>query len=457
MGGERVDQHSLGLYDENLKDIEKENSIIPSFMTPHLPPPVTTDPVRLNAFIVQQSTSLSAISSHNVYLETERSSILALNTSLKMKMAAAEWNANESREKASFLERYAATIVTERNNLLHPEGSKRNHFVYHSCCRRYAGVHADTIPSLTALRQERCTALQAEVHNVKGALLFHQEKKDRELNLAMQQCKAGEMQMESLRYKTELLQSQLTQHIGLHAASTRTVHSVDASLTLKEEECQVLSDALREQIHEYEEKGKTSQSTIHHLQEALDTLRVEHDRVVISAREEHDTANRFKTQWQEKETDLLSLRAETEALRSQVEMLQGSQRASSSVHSQEREIENVRCEADRAMNLVRREAQARERELLRIIASFQEPEEEEHDSNDYLFDDNEPSFHVSEQKSNAESIISSIEGGSIPPSTSFLDELSDELSEDEDDDEEVENILNRYVSRRELEESLIHS
>jgi hypothetical protein len=144
-----------------------------------LPPvPPTSDPQRLLSYVVNilpKYTEMEMLSTHlRLYASTLEQEMEQMQGHVRVLTR----EVDSEREKKQFLERYAAQIVKERNELLHAKGATKHakksvggttsatgHFAWHACCKKNTTHTLDMAPSIAALRGEK---LQSTMHQIKA-------------------------------------------------------------------------------------------------------------------------------------------------------------------------------------------------------------------------------------------------------------------------------------------------
>eukprot|EP00644_Phytophthora_capsici_P012636 jgi/Phyca11/567041/estExt2_Genewise1.C_PHYCAscaffold_230257 len=231
------------------------------------------------------------------------------------------------REKKQFLERYAAQVVKERNDLLHSRGSSKkkapsSHFVWHNCCKKNTKHAIDLAPSILAFRGEKLQEalkqieiLQEEVHN--------QEILRKELDFLLKKTqREHDSKVAADRKHIQQLEKQILQRSTLHSSLERKLYEVESVLArhdkTKEEELTVVSNHLREaksRIANLEEEN-----TSLHLQ--ANDLSSARDRLAELLEMTTESKDAFGEQIDELTEKCQSLESEVEALRSEIDMLQ---------------------------------------------------------------------------------------------------------------------------------------
>ncbi|KAF4322188.1 hypothetical protein BBO99_00002089 [Phytophthora kernoviae] len=236
--------------------------------------------------------------------------------------------ASGEREKKQFLERYAAQVVKERNDLLHSRGSSKkkttgpSHFVWHTCCKKNTSHAMDLAPSILAFRGEKLQdatrqieSLQEEVHN--------QELLRKELDFLLKKTqREHDSKTAADRKHTQQLEKQIMQRSTLYSSLERKLYEVESVLAKheknKDEELSVVSNRIREahaRIADLEKENAT-------LIEEVSNLNRHRDRLVEMLEETTKSKDVFAEQIDELSEKCNSLESEVEALQSEVDLLQ---------------------------------------------------------------------------------------------------------------------------------------
>ncbi|KAG7379276.1 hypothetical protein PHYPSEUDO_008772 [Phytophthora pseudosyringae] len=293
-----------------------------------LPPvPPTSDPQRLLGYVLHilpRYTEMELLATHlRLYASTLEQDMEQVKSHVRLlsREAAGE------REKKQFLERYAAQVVKERNDLLHSRGSSKkkaaaSHFVWHNCCKKNTSHAMDLAPSILAFRGEKLQettkqiqALQEEVHN--------QELLRKELDFLLKKTQRGhDSKVAADRKHIQQLEKQILQRSTLHSSLERKLYEVESMLarhdTTKEEELGVVSNRIREaqiRIASLEEENGA-------LHEQVGALSSDRDRLTELLEETTESKDVFAEQIDELAEKCQSLESEVEALRSEIDMLQ---------------------------------------------------------------------------------------------------------------------------------------
>ncbi|GMF32091.1 unnamed protein product [Phytophthora lilii] len=295
-----------------------------------LPPvPPTSDPQRLLGYVLHilpRYTEMEMLATHlRLYASTLEQDMEQIKSHVRLltREAAGE------REKKLFLERYAAQVVKERNDLLHSRGpsKKKNaaaasHFVWHNCCKKNTSHAMDLAPSILAFRGEKLQeatkqieVLQEEVHN--------QELLRKELDFLLKKTqREHDSKVAADRQHIQQLEKQILQRTALHSSLERKLYEVESMLAkhdeTKEEELSIVSD----QIRKAQGRIETLENENASLHEQVRSLGSDRDCLSELLEETTESKNVFAEQIDELSEKCHSLESEVEALRSEIDMLQ---------------------------------------------------------------------------------------------------------------------------------------
>ncbi|EGZ26229.1 hypothetical protein PHYSODRAFT_312312 [Phytophthora sojae] len=296
-----------------------------------LPPvPPTSDPQRLLGYVLHilpRYTEMEMLATHlRLYASTLEQDMEQVKGHVRLlnREAASE------REKKQFLERYAAQVVKERNDLLHSRGSSKkrataaaaSHFVWHNCCKKNTSHAMDLAPSILAFRGEKlqeatkqAEALQEEVHN--------QELLRKELDFLLKKTqREHDSKVAADRKHIQQLEKQIQQRSALHSSLERKLYEVESALArhdkTKDEELGLVSDRIREAQAHIASLEKENASLL----ERVNSLSLDRERLTELLEETTESKDVFADQIDELSEKCQSLESEVEALRSEIDMLQ---------------------------------------------------------------------------------------------------------------------------------------
>ncbi|KAG6965893.1 hypothetical protein JG687_00005166 [Phytophthora cactorum] len=297
-----------------------------------LPPvPPTSDPQRLLGYVLHilpRYTEMEMLATHlRLYASTLEQDMEQVKSHVRLltREAAGE------REKKLFLERYAAQVVKERNDLLHFRGSSRkkatagaSHFVWHNCCKKNTSHAMDLAPSILAFRGEKLQEatkqieiLQEEVRN--------QELLRKELDFLLKKTqREHDSKVAADRRHIQQLEKQILQRSALYSSLERKLYEVESVIAqhdkTKEEELSIVSNRIRE-AQAFNAQLEEENAALH---EQVKGLSFDHDRLTELLEETTESKNLFAEQIDELTEKYQSLESEAEALRSEIDMLQRS-------------------------------------------------------------------------------------------------------------------------------------
>ncbi|GMF49994.1 unnamed protein product [Phytophthora fragariaefolia] len=296
-----------------------------------LPPvPPTSDPQRLLGYVLQilpRYTEMEMLATH---LRLHASTLEQDMEQVKSHVRLLTRESSAEREKKQFLERYAAQVVKERNDLLHSRGASKkraaataaSHFVWHNCCKKNTSHAIDLAPSILAFRGEKLQeatkqveALQEEVRN--------QELLRKELDFLLKKTqREHDSKVAADRKHIQQLEKQILQRSALHSSLERKLYEVESVLArhekTKNEELSVVTDRLREaqaRIAALEEENDA-------LNQQVGELSSERDHLTELLEEITQSKDIFADQIDGLSEKCQSLESEVEALRSEIDMLQ---------------------------------------------------------------------------------------------------------------------------------------
>lgn len=295
-----------------------------------LPPiPPTSDPQRLLGYVLHilpRYTEMEMLATHfRLYASTLEQDMEQIKSHVKLLTR----EALGEREKKDFLERYAAQIVKERNDLLHSRGSSKkktaagvSHFVWHNCCKKNSSHAMDLAPSISAFRGEKLQeatkqieVLQEEVHN--------QELLRKELDYLLKRTqREHDSKIAADRKCIQQLEKQVVQRSALHSSLERKLFEVETMLARHD---QTKEEEFRDVYHRLEEvqtdNARLKKESIL-LHEKVELITSDRCRLLGMLEETTETKNACAEQVENLTKKCRSLESEVEALRSEIGMLQ---------------------------------------------------------------------------------------------------------------------------------------
>ncbi|CAH0516389.1 unnamed protein product [Peronospora belbahrii] len=346
-----VEQDTSGWHEEEMT--------LTALELPAVPP--TSDPQRLLGYVLHilpRYTEMEMLSTHlRLYVSTLEQDMEQIKCHVRLLTR----EASSEREKRHFLERYAAQVVKERNDLLHSGGSSKkkaaanSHFVWHSCCKKNLRHAMDLAPSIVAFRGEKLQeatkqveSLQAEVHN--------QELLRKELDFLLKKTqREHDSKLLADRKHIQQLEKQILQRSSLHSSLERKLYEVESLLARhersKEEDLGILSN----RIEEAQARIASLEKDNANLREQVKRTGDDRDRLTVLLEETTDSKNVFAKKVDELQKECQSLKSEVEALRSEIDMLQTT------------DINDIRTQYAARINQLQKESGAREEKLRQEI------------------------------------------------------------------------------------------
>lgn len=328
-----------------------------------LPPvPPTSDPQRLLSYVVNilpKYTEMEMLSTHlRLYASTLEQEMEQVRGHVRVLSREAE----SEQEKKQFLERYAAQIVKERNELLHAKGTKHSkkngatvtssgHFAWHACCKKNATHTMDMTPSITAFRGEK---LQDAMHQIKNLQdeIRNQEMLRREMDFLLKKTqREHDSKLVADRKNIQQLERQLLQRSMLFSNLERKLYEVETTLAkhdqVKEEQMDAIKSKLQagtERIERLEKDNETLSDRVQELVAECDYLS---KKLSVATEAKNSLAERLDKLNELQE----AAEAEIDSLRSEIELLQST------------DIKTVRSEYALRIQKLQRENDTREQNL----------------------------------------------------------------------------------------------
>lgn len=334
-----------------------------------LPPvPPTSDPQRLLSYVVNilpKYTEMEMLSTHlRLYASTLEQEMEQVRGHVRVLSREVE----SEREKKQFLERYAAQIVKERNDLLHAKGSTKHakkstagststssHFAWHACCKKNATHTLDMAPSITAFRGER---LQDAMHQIKTLQdeVRNQELFRKEMDFLLKKTqREHDSKIVADRKHIQQLEKQLLQRSMLSSNLERKLYEVETALAKQDQVKEAEMNAVQSKqqldnahIERLEQDNRILTERVKELVSECDQIS---KKLSMAAESKHSLAERLDKLFEEHE----SAEAEIESLRSEIDLLQST------------DIKNVRNEYASRIQKLQHENAAKERDLKQEI------------------------------------------------------------------------------------------
>ncbi|EQC34709.1 hypothetical protein SDRG_08025 [Saprolegnia diclina VS20] len=281
---------------------------------PAVPP--SNDPQRLLAYVLQvlpQYTAMELSATHyRLYTQQLRTEVDRWKQQATMTMQ----RLLDEEDKRVFMERYAAEVVKERNDVLHHKGAKK-HKVWHNCCRQHASYDLDVTPSIVSLRGEKLTECSLELKQARASLL----EKDRLLDAAHELLNTKQIDFDAFvsaaRKEKEQLEHQLATRAGLQGSQERRLADVERQLwddqqALAEKNAGL--DQLHDRIDDLEQQCSRLQNDVVTKATAISGLEAEVRRLQSTLRDTQEQLVTWQQQAQEKDMEIESLHGQVEAL-----------------------------------------------------------------------------------------------------------------------------------------------
>ncbi|OWZ01151.1 hypothetical protein PHMEG_00027526 [Phytophthora megakarya] len=295
-----------------------------------LPPvPPTSDPQRLLRYVLQilpRYTEMEMLTTHfRLYASTLEQDMEQVKSHVRLLTR----EATGEREKKQFLERYAAQVVKERNDLLHSRGSSKkkasaSHFVWHNCCKKNTSHAMDVAPSILAFRGEKLQEATKQVESLQEEM-HNQELLRKELDFLLKKTqREHDSKTAADRKHIQQLEKQILQRSALHSSLERKLYEVETMLAhhnkTKDEELTVVSN----QINVAQSRITSLEKENASLHEQVISLSSERDHLKELLEETTESKDMFAKQIDELAEKCQSLESEVEALRSEIDILQTS-------------------------------------------------------------------------------------------------------------------------------------
>ncbi|KAF1317094.1 hypothetical protein FI667_g15008, partial [Globisporangium splendens] len=339
-----------------------------------LPPvPPTSDPQRLLSYVVNilpKYTEMEMLSTHlRLYASTLEQEMEQMQSHVRVLTR----EVDSEREKKQFLERYAAQIVKERNELLHAKGATKHakksasgatsatgHFAWHACCKKNTTHTLDMAPSIIAFRGEK---LQDAMHQIKAVQdeVRNQEMLRKEMDFLLKKTqREHDSRVVADRKHIQQLERQLLQRSMLHSNLERKLYEVESALAkhdqIKEEEMDALESKLKlsdADIERLEQDNAILSERVKELASECDQLSKKLGMVTESNNSLAERLDQVSEQYE-------SAKAEIESLRSEIELLQST------------DVKNVRSDYASRIQKLQQENAAREQALKQEVDSLRQ-------------------------------------------------------------------------------------
>ncbi|RLN59790.1 hypothetical protein BBJ29_003448 [Phytophthora kernoviae] len=213
--------------------------------TLELPPvPPTSDPQRLLGYVLHilpRYIEMEMLATHlRLYASTLEQDMEQVKSHVRLLTR----EASGEREKKQFLERYAAQVVKERNDLLHSRGSSKK---------------KTTGPS--HFRSTLYSSLERKLYEVESVLTKHEKNKDEELSVVSNRVREAHARIADFEKENAALIEEVS---NLSRHRDRLVEMLEETTKSK--------DVFAEQIDELSEKCNSLESEVEALQSEVDLL-----------------------------------------------------------------------------------------------------------------------------------------------------------------------------------------
>ncbi|TMW66473.1 hypothetical protein Poli38472_004238 [Pythium oligandrum] len=290
--------------------------------------PPTSDPERLLRYVLNilpKYTEMEMMVTHLRLYATSLEQDLAQS---KQHTRILSTEVAHEREKKQFLERYAAQIVKERNELLHHRASKKSktassaHFTWHSCCKKSGSHSLDVTPSINAFRGEKLQEMMTQMKTLQEEVR-NQERLREEMNFLLKKTqREHDSKVVSDRKHIQQLEKQLVQRSMLQSSLERKVYEVESALarydSLKREEMKSLESELEQAKKRVDELDTSLKS----VSESEAGLREERERLQDQLEHANMLKNELVDQVEGLQSELTTAQIQVESLQSEVSVLQ---------------------------------------------------------------------------------------------------------------------------------------
>ncbi|OQR91997.1 hypothetical protein THRCLA_22416 [Thraustotheca clavata] len=282
-----------------------------------LPPvPPSSDPQRLLAYVLQvlpQYTSMELSTTHyRLYTQQLRTEV----DRWKQYAAGIDQRLSDEEDKRVFMERYAAEVVKERNEVLHHKGAKK-HKLWHNCCRQHASYDLDVTPSIVSLRGEKLTECTIKLRQAQVAL----KEKERLLDAAQELLNTKQIDFDAFvsasRKEKEQLEHQLAMRSGLQGSQERRLAEAERLVWEDKqtiEKKNKLIDQLHDRLDTLDQKYAQLENQLMSKEEQIASLESENQALERSLTDTQDQLEAWQQAAHEKDIEIESLHGQVEAL-----------------------------------------------------------------------------------------------------------------------------------------------
>ncbi|CEG40685.1 uncharacterized protein PHALS_10870 [Plasmopara halstedii] len=295
-----------------------------------LPPiPPASDPQRLLGYVLHilpRYTEMEMLATHlRLYASTLEQDMEQVKSHVQLltREAACE------REKKHFLERYAAQVVKERNDLLHSRGASKkktttavSHFVWHNCCKKNTNHAMDLAPSIFAFRGEKLQEAAIQIENLQEEVR-NQELLRKDLDFLLKRTqREHDSKIAGDRKHIQQLEKQIIQRAALHSNLEKKLYEVEAMLARHDESKREELRDVSHRLSETEACNIKLNKEVLSLHEQLNAITSDRNRLLDLLKETTEKKDIFARQIDKLTKKWQSLESEVEALQSEIVVLQ---------------------------------------------------------------------------------------------------------------------------------------
>lgn len=292
-----------------------------------LPPvPPTADPQRLLGYVLGVLPRFSEMEMMSTHLRLYAASVEQDLEQARGHAGALARELAGEREKRQFLERYAAQVVKERNELLHAKAGKRkgaaSHFVWHACCKKNQHHTLDVTPSMAAFRGEKlqervkeAQALQEEARNLEALR--------RELDFMLKKTqREHDSKMTASSKQIQHLEKQVLQRAMLNLSLERKIYDVESALARYDSAKADELGAFETQLKDARDRLEKLQTDNKQLNTQIARLTADHDRATRDLADTTHTKDEYASRIDSLSVKCAALESTVEALQSEIRILQ---------------------------------------------------------------------------------------------------------------------------------------
>lgn len=331
-----------------------------------LPPvPPTSDPQRLLSYVVNIQPKYTEMEMLSTHLRLHAATLEQEMEQVRGHVRVLSREVESEREKRQFLERYAAQLVKERNELLHAKGAKQSkkngapapasstsgHFAWHACCKKNATHTMDMTPSINAFRGEKLHDAAHQMKNLQDEIR-NQEMLRREMDFLLKKTqREHDSKLVADRKNIHQLERQLLQRSMLFSTLERKLYEVETSLAkhdqVKDEQMNAVNSKLQAGSERIERLEKDNEMLSNRVKELVAECDYLSKKLSAATEAKNSLAERLDKLNELQE----AAEAEIDSLRSEIELLQST------------DIRNVRSEYAARIQKLQRETASREQDL----------------------------------------------------------------------------------------------